>query len=338
MWSTPGGAGYLLLLDSALHVVAGEPLPEPDESAGPSAEQLEAVAHRVSGVDGELDVSEQRYEVMYLMDLDDARIDDFKIGWGAIGDSIVVVGGDGIWNCHVHTNDIGAAVEVALDLDGRPTQTDTRHRPVRGGRRGARPARGRDARRRDRRPHPSGVPSRAGAGLPPVTTAVVAVSFGGDGLAELFANLRSAGHGDRRDRRSIRPPPSCSTWSNTSMRNEVVILPNNKNIIPVAEQVDVLTDEVACRWCRPARCPQALAALIVYDPEADGEANRDEMAEAIETVRTGRDHPGGARRRTAMSVRSSEGRLDGASCEGDGIAVGGRRRADRCVDHPARTS
>ena len=43
-----------------------------------------------------------------------------KNGWGEIGDSIVVVGGDGIWNCHVHTNDIGAAIEVALDADGRP--------------------------------------------------------------------------------------------------------------------------------------------------------------------------------------------------------------------------
>ena len=36
----------------------------------------------------------------------------FKSGWGAIGDSIVVVGGDGLWNCHVHTNDIGAAIEA----------------------------------------------------------------------------------------------------------------------------------------------------------------------------------------------------------------------------------
>ena len=34
----------------------------------------------------------------------------------------MVVGGDGLWNCHVHTNDIGAAIEVAIDLGGRPTQ------------------------------------------------------------------------------------------------------------------------------------------------------------------------------------------------------------------------
>ena len=49
-------------------------------------------------------------------------LEELKQGWGAIWDSIVVVGGDGLWNCHVHTNDIGAAIETALDLDGRPRQ------------------------------------------------------------------------------------------------------------------------------------------------------------------------------------------------------------------------
>src|SRR6266508_3942505 len=120
-----GGAGYLLLLDSALHVIDGEPLPEPDDTSvggvGPVVGGVfEAVARRTSGVDGELDVSEQRYEVMFLCNLPDGRINDLKNGWGEIGDSIVVVGGDGIWNCHVHTNDIGAAIETALDADGRP--------------------------------------------------------------------------------------------------------------------------------------------------------------------------------------------------------------------------
>jgi uncharacterized protein len=78
------------------------------------------VAHRHAATPGELDVSEQRYEVMYFLDLPDERIRDFKEHWGAIGDSIVVVGGDGLWNCHVHTNEIGAAIEVALELGGRP--------------------------------------------------------------------------------------------------------------------------------------------------------------------------------------------------------------------------
>ena len=118
-----GGAGFLLLLDAALNVVTGAPLPEPaDVAEGVTGAAFETVAHRASGVDGELDVSEQRYEVMFLCHLDDGHIDAFKQRWGAIGDSIVVVGGDGLWNCHVHTNDIGAAIEVPLDLDGRPFQ------------------------------------------------------------------------------------------------------------------------------------------------------------------------------------------------------------------------
>ena len=117
-----GGAGFLLLLDAALHVVDDEPLPETEAEVpgGVVGDAFDAVAHRVSGVDGELDVSEQRYEVMFLCNLADADIGALKEGWGRIGDSIVVVGGDGVWNCHVHTNDIGAAIETALDLDGRP--------------------------------------------------------------------------------------------------------------------------------------------------------------------------------------------------------------------------
>ena len=106
-----GGAGFLLLLDAALHVVDGEPLPEPHPS--PSR------PHRPRLPSAET-ITDQRYEVMFLCNLADANIDALKQGWGEIGDSIVVVGGDGIWNCHVHTNDIGAAIETALDLDGRP--------------------------------------------------------------------------------------------------------------------------------------------------------------------------------------------------------------------------
>ena len=59
-----GGAGFLLLLDAALHVVDGEPLPESgaDDTDGLVGDAFEAVAHRSSGIDGTLDVSEQRYE------------------------------------------------------------------------------------------------------------------------------------------------------------------------------------------------------------------------------------------------------------------------------------
>ena len=56
---------------------------------------------------------------MYFLEAPDETIPAFKDVWAGIGDSIVVVGGDGIWNCHIHTDDIGAAIEAAIDA-GRP--------------------------------------------------------------------------------------------------------------------------------------------------------------------------------------------------------------------------
>ncbi|MGA1439621.1 MAG: DAK2 domain-containing protein [Ilumatobacteraceae bacterium] len=270
-----GGAGYLLFLDSALHVVDGEPLPAPAEGDGPSDEQLAAVAHRSSSVAGELDVSEQRYEVMYFLDLADEHIDAFKQGWGRIGDSIVVVGGDGIWNCHVHTNEIGSAIEVALDLGGRPKQirvTDLFEEVAE------------EHAHREAEMHGVSVPVRAGAGLPPVTTAVVAVCSG-DGLAELFSNLRVQGIVTGGQTLNPSTAELLDVVEHVNA-DQVVVLPNNKNIIPVAEQLDALSAKRVV--VVPTRSmPEALAALVVYDPESDAELNEAAMSEAIGSVRTG---------------------------------------------------
>ncbi|MGA0879589.1 MAG: DAK2 domain-containing protein, partial [Ilumatobacteraceae bacterium] len=118
-----GGAGFLLLLDAALNVVDGEPMPEAesaeeaarlDRASGVTAGPVTGVP-RAPDEHDETTVADLRYEVMYFLHLDDGRIGEFKKDWGEIGDSIVVVGGDGLWNCHIHTNDIGAAIEAAID-------------------------------------------------------------------------------------------------------------------------------------------------------------------------------------------------------------------------------
>ena len=49
------------------------------------------------------------------------KIDQFKLDWQAVGDSIVVVGGDGLYNCHIHSNDIGESIEAGIRA-GRPYQ------------------------------------------------------------------------------------------------------------------------------------------------------------------------------------------------------------------------
>ncbi|MGA1173330.1 MAG: DAK2 domain-containing protein [Ilumatobacteraceae bacterium] len=278
-----GGAGFMLLLDSAIHIVDGEPLPEPTYDDGPSAEQLEKVALR-HATDGSVDVSELRYEVMFLLDLEDTKLKRFKIAWGEIGDSIVVVGGDGIYNCHIHTNDIGAAIEAPISIGGRPSKirvTDLFEEV---------------SEEHAKREAELGVPvggsnsSHAGrtashqAALPPVTCAVVAVASG-DGLAELFGQMGV--HGVVTGGQTMNPSTQELLDAVEHMNaTQVVILPNNKNIIPVANKIDELTKKEV-RVVPTCSMPEALAALVAYDPEASAEHNGSQMSRAASSVATG---------------------------------------------------
>jgi DAK2 domain fusion protein YloV len=287
-----GGAGLLFLLDAAIHVVTGEPLPEPDEAATAAAPAMVG-----SGALGVEELGDQRYEVMYFCDLEDGRIGDLKHAWGELGDSIVVVGGDGLWNCHVHTNDIGGAIEAALDLGGRPHQirvTDLFEESV--------------AVHADREAAIQARLVHAAAGLPPVTTAVVAVSSG-DGLAELFGQLGVQGvvTGGQTLNPSTAELLDAVEHVNA---DQVVILPNNGNIIAVAEQVDSLSPKHVV--VVPTRSmPAALAALVVYDPEASADENATEMGEAAAAIVTGE---------ITQAVRDTTSEA-GPVAEGDWIGV-----------------
>ncbi len=283
-----GGAGFLLFLDSALHVVDGEPLPEPENVSGPNTEQLIAVMKRGDGTgntDGTVDVSELRYEVMFLLEIDDTKSHAFKQKWGGIGDSIVVVGGEGLYNCHIHTNDIGAAIEAPISLGGRPHQIrvtdlfeevaeehEKREAQL------AAPSGG-DAVAHAGKPH-----FKTHAALPEVTCAVVAVASG-DGIAELFGQLGV--HGVVTGGQTLNPSTQELLDAVEHMNaQQVVILPNNKNIIPVAQQVDGLTKKEV-RVVPTCSMPEALAALVAYDPEASAEHNGGAMAKAAAAVITG---------------------------------------------------
>ena len=269
-----GGAGFMLLMDAALHVVDGEPLPEPSEASGPSQEQLDAVSHRAS-TSGEVDVSELRYEVMFLLNIEDAKSKEFMQAWGKIGDSIVVVGGDGLYNCHVHTNDIGAAIEAPLELGGKPfkirvtdlfEEMEEEH-----------------AQREAQMGAASKRPSAVSA-LPAVECAVIAVCSG-DGLAELFGQMGV--QGVVTGGQTLNPSTAELLDAVEHMNSQqVIILPNNKNIIPVANQVNALTKKEV-RVVPTCSMPEALAALVSYDPEADVDANCEAMSDAAKSVATG---------------------------------------------------
>jgi len=265
-----GGAGFMLLLDAALNVVEGEPMPLSEDSfGGDSMDQAfpAAMTMRAPDSHGELSVADLRYEVMYFLHLEDGKINEFKNDWGEIGDSIVVVGGDGIWNCHVHTNDIGAAIEAAIDLGGRPKQIRVT-----------------DLFEEVAERHAVHDAQRAAAGLPAVTTAVVAVCSG-SGLEELFAQLGVQGVVTGGQTLNPSTAELLDAVEHVNAR-QVIVLPNNKNIIPVAEQLNALTTKEV-RVVLTKSMPEALAALVVYDPEASVDENMAEMIDAAQAMVTG---------------------------------------------------
>ena len=183
--STPGAPASCCCSTAALHVVDGEPLPEPEldleVADGPVGDRFAAVAHRGSGVDGELDVSEQRYEVMYFCELADERIDAFKERVGR----------------RSATRSSSSAATACGTATSTPTTSARRSR--RRSTSGGRPKQIRVTdlfeevadEHADRTadmatatldtPAAAGVRSRAGGGLPAVTCAVVAVCSG-DGM------------------------------------------------------------------------------------------------------------------------------------------------------------
>jgi uncharacterized protein len=113
-----GGRGLVVLLDALVAVVTGaEPTPETSPSVAPAPT---GEADAAGDGPGEADpAGGPSFEVMYLLDAEDAAVGVLRARLAALGDSLVVVGGDGLWNVHVHVDDAGAAVEAGIEA-GRP--------------------------------------------------------------------------------------------------------------------------------------------------------------------------------------------------------------------------
>jgi len=65
----------------------------------------------------------------------------------------------------------------------------------------------------------------------------------------------------------------------------VIVLPNNKNIIMAAQQVDALTEKQVL-VLETKTIPQGVSAMLAFDLEAEPEVNREAMTEAFKAVRT----------------------------------------------------
>lgn len=294
-----GGSGLLLLLDAALHVVDGRPIPDPEVQAPPDVELI-----RPDHDDHGTSIADLRYEVMFLLDAPDESIAGFKAAWAEVGDSIVVVGGDGLHNCHIHCDDIGAAIECGIEV-GRPHQirvTDLLEEL-------------------EGQPEEDWVAAGIGgdgANGDPVPTAVVAVAVG-TGVVSI---LKSMGvHAVVTGGQSMNPSTADLVAAVESVpAPEVVVLPNNKNIIPVAEQVDAQTSRTV-RVVATRGIAEGLASLMAYDPQSTAEQNAAAMGETAAAVVAGE---------VTRAVRASTSEA-GDIVEGDWLGI---RREGICAVQP----
>ncbi|MER8048003.1 DAK2 domain-containing protein [Streptomyces sp. NPDC094032] len=220
-----GGRGLVAVLGALVESLTGEPQAPPA-----------AAAHRPvldPGCDGE---GGPGYEVIYLLEAGDQAVERLRTRLDALGESLVVVGGDGLWNVHVHVDDAGAAVEAGVEA-GRPY--------------------------RIRITHFEGAAARAGE---PAQRAVVAV-LPGEGLAGLCAEAGAttllALPGE---------PPSGTELAEAIRRahaREVVLLPNDTELRQAAAAA---AEQARAEGIRVALIPtraavQGLAALAVHEPD-----------------------------------------------------------------------
>ncbi len=284
-----GGAGLVLLFDGLLTALDGRPLPGLQ-----LPEQVRAVVEGAAGLPGagrpaggpgalpDTDAGEEafvgcRYEVMYLLEAPDEAIPAFREVWAGLGESIVLVGGDGLWSCHIHTDEIGASIEAALDA-GRPREirvTDLAEQVEEESWVREETARVLQA---------SAGEDAGGVRALRHTTDVVAVASG-DGIRRIF---RSLGVGGVVAGGQSMNPSTAEVLDaiERAPSREVVVLPNNSNIVPVAEQAAALSDKHVV--VVPTRAIQeGFAALLEYDPEAEAEENAARMKDAARRVVTG---------------------------------------------------
>ena len=225
-----GGAGLVVILGAMESVLSGR---APASTSGVPARVPPQVVPGQAGTD--LDPDGPAYEVMYLLEAPDEQIGDFRKQLAGLGDSVVVVGGDELWNVHVHTDDVGATIELGIGI-GKPYRIRVTHFADMA--------------------HREPVPNRA----------VIAVAAG-DGLAALFeeagAVVVQGEHGRR-----------CSTGEllgaiERSGAPEIVLLPNDSDSIGVAEAAAAAARQDGLRVAViPTRAQvQGLAAIAVHDPE-----------------------------------------------------------------------
>jgi len=184
----------------------------------------------------------------------------------SIGDSLVLVDDDEIIKIHTHTNNPGKALEEALAY-GQLTAVKIENM------------------RKQHTQQLEALPVTAHKVAPAEKPFGFVAVTAGDGMASLFKDLGvdELCFGGQ----TMNPSTQDILWAIDLVPAETVfVLPNNKNIIPAAQQAAPLTNKNV-RVIRTKSIPQGLTALMNFNAELDADQNEKEMETARKLVSTG---------------------------------------------------
>ncbi|MBE3075090.1 MAG: DAK2 domain-containing protein [Actinobacteria bacterium] len=287
-----GGMGYVLVLESLERVIVGELATDsrPDHPARlhPAALRDAAHADHDGGEGGWPEPGAPSYEVMYLLsDSAEEAVARLRARLDALGDSVLVVGGEDLWNVHVHVDDVGAAIQAGIEA-GRPHRIVVTHF-------------GDQQRARESQSAQS-----ATQGL----VAVVACAAG-EGLADVFSTAGAVAVFNGPGRRASAGQLLDAIRSAGSRC--VLVLPNETDTQLAAEAAASAAADAGLEVhvVRSRSAVQGIAALAVFEPTASGRDNLVAMSGASAATRHG-----------AVTVASKESLTSAGLCHpGDVLGV-----------------
>ena len=255
-----GGKGWLLALEAMMSALRGEDIVAPAE--GTSTEVKESADF--SDFDTE-DITFTYCTEFIISRENDKDPEALRAFLDSLGDSLVLVDDEEIIKVHVHTNDPGKALHEAIEYGSFVIVKIENMRLQ----------------------HTEKVMTEAEKApkiaAPEKPLGVVSVCAG-DGLADVFTNLGVDGiiSGGQTMNPSTQ---DILTAVNQVPAETVFVLPNNKNIIMAAQQVDALTEKNVI-VIGTKTVPQGITAMLSFNPEGSAEENEEAMNEAMGTVDT----------------------------------------------------
>ncbi|MBR0382699.1 MAG: DAK2 domain-containing protein [Eubacterium sp.] len=278
-----GGQGLMEVLQGALDSLTGKvtEVVVPDTSGLPSTEDF--VRPPISTDDIKFGYCTE-FIVMLNEPMDADTENEFKKYLLSIGDSLVCVADDEICKVHVHTNHPGQAFEKGLTF-GSLCNMKVDNMRIEHEEKLIKDAVNVAKRQREQERLEEEKKKAAAAAEPAKKLGFVAVSVG-DGFTELFLGLGV----DRIIEGGQTMNPSTedilNAISNLNAEN-IIVLPNNKNIILAAEQARDLTEDKRIIVIPTKTIPQGIAAMVGYMPDSDVDTNMESMKESSELIASG---------------------------------------------------